>query len=136
MGRGYGHDTLVGSDGANELLGGGGDDVLRGAGGPDLMDGQAGVDQASYAGHAFGVVVTLDGLANDGAAGEGDNVMAERVFGTGFADQITGDALANELLGKGGDDSLEGGLDPADVLNGGAGSDTWTDPDGATFISC
>jgi Ca2+-binding RTX toxin-like protein len=118
---GSGGDTLIGSGVANQLYRRGGADTSWGDLGADLLDGEGGVDLASYAGHPSAVTVTLDGAANDGSTGgaEGDNVLAEQVQGTGFDDDITGDGAANELLGKGGNDTLDGGMDPTDVLNGG-----------------
>jgi Ca2+-binding RTX toxin-like protein len=70
---------------------------------------------ASYTDHdATGVRVTLDGTANDGAAGEGDDVGTSGVIGSPGPDVITGDARANSLTGGGG----------ADVIGGGGGDDS------------
>src|SRR3954452_17274861 len=74
---GQGSDTLVGNGNANAIFGAQGDDVLRGlggddnltgTGGADVLDGGSGAeDSVSYGGSFEGVVVTLDGVANDGA---------------------------------------------------------------------
>ena len=75
------------------------------------------------------MTVTLVGGANDGEAGEGDNVhlSVERVTGTNFNDTIVGEAGAgpsqpNIFNGGNGDDTLRGG-DGNDTVNGGAGDD-------------
>jgi hypothetical protein len=69
--------------------------------------------------------VTLDGNADDGASGEGDNVGTdvEDVTGGSAADTLTGNAADNELVGGAGDDTIAGG-DGNDGLAGGAGRDT------------
>ena len=62
-------DTLQGLGGTDLLLGRGGNDVMDGGTGADAMDGGDGIDTATYqarSGSASGVVVTLDGAANDG----------------------------------------------------------------------
>src|SRR3712207_8774083 len=55
------------------------------------------------------VRVTLDGLSNDGEAGEGDGVRTDQVAGGAGPDVLTGDAGPNVLLGGPGDDTLRGG---------------------------
>ncbi|HEX8103586.1 MAG TPA: calcium-binding protein [Solirubrobacteraceae bacterium] len=130
---GAGADRLTGSEGGDERLeGGGGDDVLEGLGaadtlhggaGADTLTGGAGLDTADYATQAFNVVVSLDGVANDGVAGERDNVSTDNVVGGRGADRLTGDGGANRLDGGPGSDTLDGGLFP-DELVGGEGTDT------------
>ncbi len=65
------------------------------------------------------VVVTIDGVKNDGASGT-DNVRGdvEGVMGGIESDQITGNAKANHLLGGGGNDTIDGG-GGNDLLDGG-----------------
>ncbi len=134
---GAGDDTLVGGDGDDSLSGGSGRDSVQGGAGddtipdagadtdPDSFSGGAGTDLIDYSDAAVGVTVTLDGLANDGGAGEADNVGAdiEDVTGTAKADTITGSASANELNGGSGNDTLSGGAG-SDGLNGARGNDT------------
>ena len=79
------------------------------------------------------IAVSLDGVANDGEPGEGDNVMpdVERVKALGRNVTMIGSDAANELIatadsstirGLGGDDRLIG-ADGADSLEGGEGAD-------------
>src|SRR5207247_1332933 len=78
-----------------------------------------------YAILRYPVAVLLDGVANDGEAGESDNLMAdvENVTGGSGDDILSGDAGANVLDGGLGNDTLEGGPG-ADTLIGGSGTDT------------
>ncbi len=105
---GDGDDTLVTGPSAGAYL-------LGGAG-ADLM--QSSADCCAIAGYddhdGAGVRVTLDGTANDGGAGEGDDVRTSGVIGSPGPDVITGDARANSLTGSGG----------ADVIDGGGGDDS------------
>jgi Ca2+-binding RTX toxin-like protein len=105
---GDGNDTLTTGPSAGAYFLGG-----RGA---DLMASSAACCAiAGYDDHdASGVRVTLDATANDGAAGEGDDVRTSGVVGSSGPDVIAGDAAANSLAGAGG----------ADVLDGGAGDDS------------
>jgi Ca2+-binding RTX toxin-like protein len=63
----------------------------------------------------------------------------ENVLGTDWADEIYGNSRRNSLsgfagddliLGRGGDDYLNGGAGLGDWMEGGAGDDTCEDPDG------
>jgi Ca2+-binding RTX toxin-like protein len=117
-------DHLIGSAGNDTLRGSGGDDVFDGGGGADTISGGSGNDTMDYSGRTAPVVVTLDGVANDGATGENDNVGTDVdvVLGGAGDDYITGHSGTNELDGNGGSDTLNGG-GGNDVLNGGAGDD-------------
>ena len=117
---------LIGGAGNDTLMGGPGDDSLRGDAGADLLSGGAGVDEASYAGYTSGVTVTLDGVANDGAPGEGDNVMPD-------IENVTGGNGDDLLVGNGADNSLTGGKG-ADTLIGGGGVDTFSGGDGNDIL--
>jgi hypothetical protein len=136
-------DTLTGSAGANELRGGPGTDTINGAAGDDVIEGSAGndnltgedgadvltggqdTDTVSYAAKTARVVVTLDGIANDGVGGtEGDNVVStENLVGGSGGDRLVGDQAANLLQGGLGDDELIGAGN-SDLLEGGDGRDT------------
>jgi hypothetical protein len=126
---GDGNDTLVAGPAATAyLLGGAGADVMTSDAGCCAVAGYADHDGA-------GVRVTLDGTANDGAAGEGDDVRTSGVIGSPGPDVITGDARANTLTGGGGADTLGGGggddsidatLQAAQASDGPDGPDTVT----------
>lgn len=78
--------------------------------------------------------MTIDGLANDGESGEGDDVRSsvEKVWGGSGPDTLIGSAARNALIGGAGNDTLNGGLgldsldgaDGDDHLDGGRGEDT------------
>jgi hypothetical protein len=137
-----GQDTLVGDGvwgGANshdEIDGGAGDDTLRGdvyARGHDVLRGGAGTDTAWYGDRPASepVSLSLDGAADDGAAGEGDDIAGdvEKVVGGWGDDTLTGDDAANILDGGEGRDTLTGG-GGLDVLLGGPGDDDLRARDG------
>jgi hypothetical protein len=69
-------------------------------------------DQVLYDSRTAPVTITLDGVADDGEAGEGDNVGAdiERATGGSGDDLIVGNAAENFLLGGPGNDVLVGGV--------------------------
>ncbi len=141
-----GDDDLRGGDSADFLDMGAGDDTGTGGAGNDVythfasgfgadsMSGGPGRDYVYYSANAcpndkdddFGLVsrasavrVTLDGVADDGEAGEGDNVLPdmEDVVGTQHDDTIIGNDGDNLLTGLGGRDVLRGG-GGADRLEG------------------
>lgn len=159
---GDGNDRLTSGNGNDELRGEAGNDVLEAYEGADTVDGGAGDDSLSaeaggdaadvyIGGDGFDSIggnvstgndfsepnsdmnVTLDGVANDGEPGEGDNVMpdVERVkalgrnvtmIGTDAANELIATATASTIRGLGGDDRLIG-ADGADSLEGGEGAD-------------
>jgi Ca2+-binding RTX toxin-like protein len=124
---GAGADTITGGDGADVLNGDDGDDTFNeGAvsNGGDAIAGGAGVDHVTYTARTGDLVVDIDGTADDGEAGEADNIKTdvENVTGGAGADAITGSNAANALVGGAGDDTLSGG-DGADTLTGGADDD-------------
>ena len=114
--------------------------------GADQLIGGAGVDTVSYTGRLTAISGSMNGVADDGAAGEGDDVAAdvERITGGAGDDALTGGPAADRLDGAGGadllrggpgDDTLEGGAidaaadrisgdDGRDTLRGSAGADT------------
>jgi hypothetical protein len=114
---GDGNDRLDMRDLGGSVEGGPGDDEIVVAGPPSQLEGGAGADlldtrlapgsAISYADHTAGVTVRLNGLADDGSAGEGDNVLGS----------------LGSIQGGSGDDTLESGSDSAS-LAGGAGNDT------------
>jgi len=121
-----GDDLLIGSLGDDTLNGGHGADSLRGGLGTDRLIGGYGYeDVADYSDRAAGVEVSLDGIADDGAGEENDQIDddVEGVFGGRGDDVIVGSAVANALRGGAGNDTIRGsGGD--DLLVGGPGVDS------------
>ncbi|MDP9225384.1 MAG: hypothetical protein M3P18_16380 [Actinomycetota bacterium] len=146
---GMGDDGLIGDASTNipvtvggmDLLDGGpGNDGLNGDSSPyssppaaDVIRGGTGIDSVGYnPGQFDATTVTLDGVANDGQAGEADNVLPDvenvTVSGQGN-DRLVGNAGANGLNGYYGNDTLIG-RGGHDVLDGGWGDDTIRSRDG------
>ncbi len=131
---GSGNDSLTGSTAANVLTGNSGNDTLvSGDGndtilpglGTDTLDGGNGVDAASYSDRSSSVSISIDGVANDGGAGENDSIGSsiENLVGGSDNDTLTGTSGANVLSGGAGNDSLRPGTG-VDTLNGDSGIDT------------
>lgn len=119
---GSGNDTITGGGGADKIDGGSGADKIAGGGGSDTVD---------YSSRASSVFVFLDGLANDGASGEKDNVLTdvENILGGSAGDVLYGNSAVNKILGNGGNDYIFGGGNN-DVLDGGANDDQIMGGDG------
>jgi hypothetical protein len=151
---GIGSDLLYGSDGDDVVDGGPGDDYLEGVPGGavdepithgrDVYAGGGGDDSLTYEGRSEDLVLTPDGVADDGAPGEGDNVGADitTVWGGHGADTMLGNAARNifeggegddELAGREGDDRLAGGPG-ADRVLGDAGQDVLGGDDGGDLL--
>ncbi|WP_198411892.1 cadherin domain-containing protein [Microvirga flavescens] len=133
-----GNDQLFDGTGADTLLGGSGDDILVAstlvydAGVVDVLDGGEGFDiaQSEHQGNWF--VVDLKTGSN--------NMNMKLISIEGFIggatsnDRISGSDVANDLRGRGGNDTLSGllgndtldGGDGDDVLDGGDGKDRMT----------
>ena len=81
-------------------------------------------DTVSYAARGNTVHASLDGHANDGEAGEHDNIVAagEIIGGSGDDVLIGSSTRATTLISGDGDDTLRGG-DRGDLLRGGPGID-------------
>jgi Ca2+-binding RTX toxin-like protein len=143
---GAGNDTITGGTGNDSLYGEGGDDVLRGNAGKDLLSGGDGTDTVSYSEKSGGVTITFDGIANDGTYQEQDNVLDDNevLIGTAYNDTLTatgktsgitifagagndtirGSAYSDSLYGEDGNDTIYANDGVADLLSGGAGSNT------------
>ncbi|MEJ7786767.1 MAG: calcium-binding protein [Solirubrobacteraceae bacterium] len=122
-----GDDRLSGGSGVDTLDGGSGSDVFDGGPGGDTFTGGSDPDYVTYSTRSTAVLADSDGVADDGASGENDNVGAdvETLIGGSAADTLTGNALDNGLDGGPG----------ADRLNGGPGNDYllyWTRNAGVT----
>jgi len=169
---GAGNDTLVGDNttqffrpsGAqpsnqDTLNGGDGNDTLYPSNGTNQVSGGAGIDEVLYSDNVFvpgsggtpdsyvatPVNVSLDGVANDGYAGNNSNINTDvedvSVFdNANCADNaftpcaygnatLTGDSGPNSLSGGSGNDTITGG-DGADFLSGNGGNNTLNAVDG------
>jgi Ca2+-binding RTX toxin-like protein len=127
---------LLGGNGNDSLTGGPGDDVLIGEAGADTLAGGAGRDTADYTARTAPVAVSLDATADDGEAGEKDDVGSDVEILAGGAgnDSLAGNDGDNVLVGNGGDDMLGGG-GGSDQLDGGAGNDTLAGGTGSDTIT-
>lgn len=121
---GEGNDAIQDGDGDDTVYGDGGDDVIYGEPGADVLRGGSGVDHVEYGGRAANITVTLDaGTADDGAAGEGDDVRQFESVQTGAgADTIVGSDGNDVLRGNSGNDVIDGRLG-VDQLFGSVGDD-------------
>lgn len=157
---GPGNDRVKGDAGNDVVRGGDGDDLVEGdslAVGADTIDGGPGYDRSEadwiQPGASAGMTITLDGVANDGHPGEGDNVVAMeeftftqpavfvagaevvrvRIYNHEVGSSNVAGGPANDNLrthdyndtidGKAGDDTIEGGYGD-DTITGGPGKDT------------
>ncbi|WP_026910244.1 calcium-binding protein [Patulibacter minatonensis] len=143
---GAGDDTVEGQEGADVVRGGDGNDLLKAdqfsdsGVFADVIDGGAGFDVLQDWRHTGGeatapaIDVRLDGLADDGRPGEGDDVRGVERLDSGSAGTFVGDEGANEFVapetgaagsysGAGGADRLLAGDAHGDVVDGGAGDD-------------
>ena len=127
---GNGHDRLISSGGDDSLYGGSGNDILKGEMGDDLLDGGTGIDRAGYyqPNAALGgvtVSLLLQGQAQYvGSEGWDTLISIENVFGTPFADILTGDGGDNWLQGS---EATIAGIGVSatnnDTMDGGGGND-------------
>ena len=140
---GSGADVIVGGPRDDDIDGGPGTDVLDGRDGDDDISGGTdadslrggpGVDTVTYGGHERAVSVSLDDVADDGAAGEGDDAASDfenivggrgpdRLVGTDGPNELEGGPSANDLFGGGGDDELDATESSGGRLVGGPGRD-------------
>ena len=116
---GKGEDLLLGEHGDDWLFGDDGDDDLRGGPGADHLYGGAGTDTANYEDAPATVFVNLGtGYGTVGFAAGDVLYEIENLRGSQFGDDLRGDSRNNHIegfegidiiLGKSGDDTLEGG---------------------------
>lgn len=117
-------DAIYAGSGTETINAGAGNDTIYPGPGPDTVSGGAGVDAVVYTG-ATPVDVSLDNKANDGAAGQDQNIESdvEDIYGGDGADTLIGDAADNTIDGGGGNDYISGG-GGNNALYGGPGNDT------------
>jgi Ca2+-binding RTX toxin-like protein len=130
-----GDDRLNGGRGADLLFGGRGNDLLDGGPEGDTISGEAGKDTVTYDDRTNPVRVSLNGIADDGEKGEGDNVAndVEVIDGGERDDTLSGDADRNLLNGGPGDDEIQAN-DGSDQLTGGKASDLLNARDGNSDV--
>ncbi len=111
---GAGNDMLFAGSGDNHLLGGTGRDILQGGIGDDTLDGGSDRDIVDFSA-ATGALIFTVGSATASAPGLGTDslVSIEGVYGSAFADTLTGNGTSNTFRGGAGDDIIDGktGLD-------------------------
>jgi Ca2+-binding RTX toxin-like protein len=135
-----GNDVKNGGDGNDRIIG----DRDPGS---DVYTGGAGVDILDFRDTDAAVSVSLDGVANDGPAGQGDNAGTdiENIKGGPGNDTLVGNSARNLLEGFAGDDTLRGGtptrvvtvtfgLVGDDTLDGGIGSDAMSGEGGDDLL--
>ena len=122
-------DTFNGLDGSDILVGGDGNDVISGGSGNDLLDGGPGADTMTGGpGDDTFVVDSIADIIAEQAGGGNDTVNAvidytlganfENLILSGHASSGTGNSIANIITGNPRNNDLHGG-DGADVLTGG-----------------
>lgn len=132
-------NVLTGNGGANRLDGKGGGDQMAGAGGNDVyvvddvgdtvsetLAGSAGGSDRVESGVDFELGDNLEHLTLTGGGdvdGEG-NALANTLIGNGGDNVLRGYGGNDTLTGNAGEDTLDGGAGN-DQLNGGAGDDTY-----------
>ncbi|MEV4178702.1 hypothetical protein [Nonomuraea sp. NPDC049709] len=156
-----GDDLLTGGSGTDQFFPGAGNDRVAGNGGDDRLQadlpvdgaedfaGGPGVDTAVYVTRTAALTITLDGVADDGSAGEGDNLRTdvENVFAGSGSDNLTGNGSGNEFRAGGGSDVVRGlggddvlsatdGVAGNDRLDGAAGTDRCLSDAGDTETAC
>src|SRR5688572_12893408 len=124
---GAGDDDIRGPKGIFDLVGGAGADRLDATGATEAY--------VSYFGHTAGVTVLVNGLPDDGAPGEGDNVLGAitSIAGGAGNDHLEAGPATRSLFGADGDDTLVGNAD-RNYLDGGAGADQLLAGDGTDSL--
>ena len=124
IGSAYGDYLIAGTGG--RISGGVGADFIVAGAGADAIDGGADADLVNYVRSNAGVTVNLTLGTGIGGFAQGDTLVSvESIYGSNYADVLTGTAGANNITGANGDDTIEG-LGGADTLTAGSGFDTVT----------
>ena len=149
---GAGDDSLHGGIGSDELEGWDGDDLLDGGPGDDYLEGIAyveegmthgtdsyigggGYDSVTYEGRTENLSLSPDGVANDGAAGERDDIGTDvMAIGGGHGDDTMKGTGARNVFGGGPGNDVLDGAGGDDHLVGAAGNDQLTGGDGQDLL--
>jgi Ca2+-binding RTX toxin-like protein len=139
---GAGNDTINGGAGSDTINAGADNDLILQSNGEtsgDIIDGGLGIDTVNYSNMTQKIVLTLNGSDNgyvDVGTSGSDHIVknVENIIGGTSHDTITGDLVANTLIGGAGDDTLDGGgaSSGTDSLIGGLGADIFIVRDSAT----
>src|SRR5687768_7248900 len=121
-----GADTLTDTSGNDTINGlAGNDDINGGHGGNDVVNGGDGRDALQFMTATGGVVADfVAGTVTGGGSGTTSFTSIEKLVTGDFNDRITGNASAQNLAARAGDDTLAGG-GGIDTLWGGSGNDTF-----------
>ena len=124
---GSGADTITGDAGDNVIVAGTGNDTVEGGLGNDTISGNGGTDTISYAHATSGITFNLSITTAQNTGGAGTDTVSgfENLIGSEYNDVLGGTLGVNSIWGLGGDDRITGN-DSADMIDGGAGSDTVT----------
>ena len=122
---GQGDDTFYDGAGNDVVTGGPGNDTWIAGPGSDTFTGGVGNDRADYSARTAPVTLSSDGVANDGEAGEGDNIGTdvEDLIGGSGSDTITGGPQTGLIRGGGGNDTLKAGPAGQERIEGEEGDD-------------
>jgi Ca2+-binding RTX toxin-like protein len=148
----FGIENIIGSNLNETLIGNGGDNILDGGFGNDTLIGNGGHDTASYVSHDSSLVKPGESdtisLGLNGADGSftrslGFQVVESDVLrgitnvtGSNRSETINGNEQENILAGRGGNDTINGGLgnDTYDFRGPGQGNDRFFDTGGTDKV--
>ncbi|MBN8629830.1 MAG: hypothetical protein J0L76_03125 [Rhodobacterales bacterium] len=127
-------NTIHGTSQPDLLTGTEADETFILSSGADTIEGGAGFDVIILTGATAGVRVYLDApnMGTNIATGQ-VYVSIEGIIGSGFSDNLVGNAADNLIEGQDGNDRLAG-WDGADSLYGGNGSDSLSGGNGADIL--